>query len=141
MSEARLDFKMRYYQAFLTYLKNLKRTGKHIIICGDVNTAHQEIDLYHPKENSKNSGFLPQERAWLDELFAAGFIDSFREINHDTNQYTWWDVRTGARARNIGWRIDYFFINKEAKKLLKNATIMPEVMGSDHCPITISVDL
>lgn len=141
MSATRLEFKLGYYQAFLKFLKKLKGTGKHIIICGDVNTAHREIDLFHPKQNIKNSGFLPQERAWLDELFTAGFIDTFREKNSEPLNYTWWDVRTGARARNIGWRIDYFFINKEAQKLLENAKIMPEVMGSDHCPISITMDL
>ena len=141
MNAERLKFKMGYYAAFLKFLIKLKATGKHVIICGDVNTAHREIDLAHPKENEKYSGFLPGERAWLDELLAAGFIDTFRSFNSNPEQYTWWDQKSRARERNVGWRIDYFFINKDAQNLLKDATIMPEVMGSDHCPIKILLDV
>lgn len=140
-NDTRLQYKMAYYEAFLKFMIELKKTGKAIIICGDVNTAHKEIDLFHPKANQKFSGFLPEERAWLDKLFEHGFVDTFREFNQEPLQYTWWDVKSKARERNIGWRIDYFFIDKAHLKNVTSATIMPEVMGSDHCPISITLNI
>jgi len=100
-----------------------------------VNTAHQEIDLARPKENQKISGFLPEERAWLDKIIAHGYIDTFRHFHKEPGQYTWWDMKTGARARNVGWRIDYFFVTENMLNNVENAFIMPDVTGSDHCPI------
>jgi exodeoxyribonuclease-3 len=100
-----------------------------------VNTAHQEIDLARPKENQKISGFLPEERAWLDKIIAHGYIDTFRHFHEEAGQYTWWDMKTGARARNIGWRIDYFFITENLINNVEKPFIMPDVTGSDHCPI------
>lgn len=138
-SQERLDYKMDFYHDFLSHLQREQAAGKNIVVCGDYNTAHQEIDLAHPKENSKTSGFLPIERAWLDELVQAGFIDTFREFEKDPQHYTWWDVRTRARERNVGWRIDYFFINQSLKPRLQNAFILPEIMGSDHCPLGIEL--
>jgi len=135
----RLQYKMDFYEAFLKHLKKLLKQDKKIAICGDVNTAHKEIDLARPKENEKISGFLPQEREWIDKLLKAGFIDTLRVYNQKPEQYTWWDMMTRARDRNVGWRIDYFFISDNLKDNLKNAFILPEVMGSDHCPVGIEL--
>lgn len=135
----RLKYKMDFYDSFLATVKKLKKAGKKIVICGDVNTAHNEIDIARPKENEKISGFLPEERAWIDKFIDAGFIDTFRIFHDDPDQYTWWDMITRARERNVGWRIDYFFISDNMKKQIKDAFILPEVMGSDHCPIGIEI--
>ena len=137
----RLDFKMRFYDSFLDHAENLRKTGKAIIACGDYNTAHKEIDLKNPKANEKNSGFLPIERAWMDKLVETGYVDTFRISNQEPEQYSWWTYRMNARSRNIGWRIDYFFINEEHKDMVKNAFILPEIMGSDHCPVGIELDV
>lgn len=136
-SAERLQFKMQFYDAFLDYANKLKKKGKKLIICGDVNTAHKEIDIARPKENSTVSGFLPEERAWMDKFISSGYIDTFRMFNQEPNNYTWWDMVTRARERNVGWRIDYFFVSENAKIDIKDAFILPEVMGSDHCPIGI----
>jgi exodeoxyribonuclease-3 len=138
-SVERLKFKMDFYDAFLDYVEPLRKDGKKLIICGDVNTAHKEIDLARPKENSKISGFLPEERAWLDKFVARGYIDTFRYFNQESEQYTWWDVKSRARERNVGWRIDYFFVTENLKSQLIKAAIMSEVTGSDHCPIVLVV--
>jgi exodeoxyribonuclease III len=138
-SEERLAFKLRFYDAFLDHIKELDDAGENIIICGDVNTAHHPIDLARPKENETVSGFLPIERAWLDRFIGAGFIDTFREGNQEPGQYTWWDYKTRARSRNVGWRIDYFFINHRMRSHLISSTIRSEIMGSDHCPIELVV--
>jgi exodeoxyribonuclease-3 len=135
----RLQYKMDFYEAFLKHLKKLLKLDKKIVICGDVNTAHKEIDLARPKANEKISGFLPEEREWIDKLLDAGFIDTLRVFNQKPEQYTWWDMMTRARDRNVGWRIDYFFISDNLKDNLKNAFILPEVMGSDHCPVGIEL--
>ena len=140
-SEKRLKYKIDFYEAILSYFDDLISIGRKVIICGDVNTAHKEIDLARPRENSKVSGFLPIERAWIDKLLAHGFIDTFRFFNSDPGHYTWWDLKSRARSRNVGWRIDYFFISDNLKKDLKSAFIMSEVMGSDHCPIGIDLEL
>lgn len=140
--EERLNFKMQFYADFLLYLKELLGQGKEIIICGDVNTAHKEIDLTHPKANANTSGFLPIERAWIDDLLKLGFIDTFREINGDVKEkYSWWSYRMKARQRNVGWRIDYFFISKNLKAKLKDAFIREDIFGSDHAPVGIEIDL
>jgi len=136
----RLKYKMQFYNAFLDYAVKLKNNGKKIIICGDVNTAHKEIDLARPKENEDVSGFLPEERAWIDRFLAAGFIDTFRIFNKEPDNYSWWDLKSGARARNVGWRIDYFYISENLRKNLKDAFILAKVMGSDHCPIGIEIN-
>jgi exodeoxyribonuclease-3 len=135
----RLDFKLDFYDTFLGFTDNLKAEGKNIVVCGDFNTAHKEIDLARPKENEKVSGFLPIERAWIDTFIDHGYVDTFRHFNKEKDQYSWWDVKTRARERNVGWRIDYFFVNKEFLPNVKNAFIMQEVMGSDHCPIGIEI--
>jgi exodeoxyribonuclease III len=138
-SKERLAFKLDFYDAFLRYSKRLMKAKKQLVVCGDVNTAHKEIDLARPKENSKISGFLPEERAWLDRFLEAGFIDSYRELDPSPGKYTWWDLKTSARERNVGWRIDYFYITKGLRKRLKRAYIKAEVQGSDHCPIGIEL--
>ena len=140
-NQERLDYKLDFYDTFLAYADNLKAKGKNIVVCGDFNTAHKEIDLARPKENEKISGFLPIERAWIDTFIDHGYIDTFREFNKQSEQYSWWDMKTRARERNVGWRIDYFFVNKEFMKYVKNAFILQEVLGSDHCPIGIEIEV
>ncbi len=139
MNEERLKYKMDFYEEVLKYFIKLKKSGKKLVICGDYNTAHKPIDLARPKENEKVSGFLPIERAWMDKLVASGFIDTFRISNQDPGHYTWWDQLSRARERNVGWRIDYHFISEGLKPFLFDASILPEVMGSDHCPVGISL--
>jgi len=135
----RLKYKMDFYYAFQKHAVDLVKQGKKIIICGDVNTAHKEIDLARPKENSKVSGFLPEEREWIDGFLAEGFIDTLRMFNDKPEVYTWWDQVTRARERNVGWRIDYFYISENLKKNITNAFVLPDIMGSDHCPIGIEI--
>ena len=136
----RLQYKLDFYEAFLDYVLKLKDEGKSIIVCGDVNTAHKEIDLARPKANQKTSGFLPEERAWIDKLLAHGFLDTLRLFTDEGGIYTWWDVITRARERNVGWRIDYFFISENLRENITNAFTLPEVMGSDHCPVGIELN-
>jgi exodeoxyribonuclease-3 len=109
------------------------------VVCGDVNTAHKEIDLARPKENAKISGFLPEERAWIDKFLASGYVDTFRLFTKEGGHYSWWDLKSGARQRNVGWRIDYFYVSSDVAKRVKTACILPDVMGSDHCPIGIEL--
>jgi exodeoxyribonuclease III len=135
----RLRYKMEFYDVFLNYVDSLKNKGENLIICGDVNTAHNEIDLARPKENSKTSGFLPEERAWIDKFVSHGFIDTFRRFNKEPGQYTWWDMKSGARSRNVGWRIDYFFVSENLLPSVTGAFIQKDVMGSDHCPIGLTL--
>lgn len=138
MSEDRLQYKLEFYKEFLNFYKKQK---KPVIVCGDVNTAHNEIDLARPKENVDISGFLRIERDWLDTFEKEGLVDTFRYLHPQKVQYSWWSVRTGARKRNIGWRIDYFFITKDLLKDLKEAFIQDQIMGSDHCPLGIKIDI
>lgn len=140
-SEERLKYKMDFYDAFLVHVDELIKKGKRIVVCGDVNTAHKEIDLARPKENEKASGFLPEERAWIDKWISHGFVDTFRVFTSDGAHYSWWDYKSRARERNVGWRIDYFFISDNLRKHLEFAFIMPEVMGSDHCPVGIELHI
>jgi exodeoxyribonuclease III len=141
MGNKRVPYKMEFYDAFLNYADALVKAGKKLVFCGDVNTAHKEIDLARPKENVKNTGFLPEERAWMDKLVDHGYVDTFRRFNDKPEQYTYWDMKTGARARNVGWRIDYFFVSKNLLPSVTSAFILPEVQGSDHCPIGITLKL
>ena len=135
----RVPFKMGFYDAFLKVANKLKKSGKKLIITGDVNTAHTEIDLARPKENQKNTGFLPEEREWVTKFISNGYVDTFRHFSKDPHHYTWWDYKTGARARNIGWRIDYFFVSENLLPSVKKAFILKDVMGSDHCPVGIEL--
>jgi len=135
--DIRLKYKMDFYESFLLFTNRLREQGKKLVVCGDYNTAHKEIDIARPKENEKRSGFLPMERAWIDKFVSHGYVDIFRRFNEEPHQYTWWDLKTGARDRNIGWRIDYFFVTEDLAESVSQAFIMPEIMGSDHCPIGI----
>ena len=136
----RIDYKLRFYAQFLKLAKELMKK-KTVVICGDVNTAHKEIDLARPKENEKNTGFLPEERAWLDKFFTHGLTDTFRLFNSDGGNYTWWDYKTKARDRNVGWRIDYFIVDTASEKKVKKSYMMSDVQGSDHCPVAIEINL
>jgi len=141
MSDERLKYKMDFYEEFLGRLVDLKSHGERIVVCGDYNTAHKEIDLSHPKENVKVSGFLPEEREWMDRLVAHGFVDTFRMFHTDGGHYTWWDLKTRARERNIGWRLDYFFVSDDLAGAVRDAAIHPDVFGSDHCPVSLTLDV
>ncbi|MBI4426900.1 MAG: exodeoxyribonuclease III [Candidatus Magasanikbacteria bacterium] len=135
---SRLDFKLRFDDAILSHLKNLTKT-KPVVFTGDLNVAHEEIDLANPKENDGNPGFHPEERKWMTKFLKAGFIDTYRFLYPKKIQYSWWSYRFGARRRNVGWRIDYFCVSDKLKKQLKQAEILDKVMGSDHCPVTITL--
>jgi exodeoxyribonuclease-3 len=138
--EERLNYKMEFYDAFLEFINKLKKDGHNVIFCGDINTAHNEIDLARPKENEKNTGFLPMERAWMDELVNNGWVDVFRNLNPNKKDiYTYWDQKTRARERNVGWRIDYFFTNQSFLKNIKNFKTLTDYPGSDHCPIILEL--
>ena len=135
----RVPYKLEFSQEVAKLALKLEKK-KPVIVCGDVNTAHKEIDIARPKENENNTGFLPIERAWMDEFVGQGFIDTFRELHpNKSHAYTWWSFRTNARARNIGWRLDYFFITKGLLPQTKKAYIQNEVMGSDHCPVFLEL--
>ncbi len=133
---SRLDYRVQWDADFLKYLKKLEKK-KPVIFCGDLNVAHQEIDLTHPKANVGNHGFTPQERAGFTNFVNAGFVDTFREFHQEGGHYTWWSQISDARARNVGWRIDYFCISTALRPRLQEAFIMPQVFGSDHCPVGI----
>ena len=135
----RLDFKLDYYQALLDYCDRLHAKGENIIITGDINTAHQEIDLRNPKQNKKFSGFLPEERAWIDRYLDHGFVDAYRELYPDRIEYTWWTYVGNARARNVGWRLDYFLVSSQLMDSVQDVVIHDEVMGSDHCPVSLNL--
>jgi exodeoxyribonuclease-3 len=134
----RLPYRQQWDRDLLAYLKNLERT-KPVIWCGDLNVAHQEIDLANPRANVGNHGFTPEERAGFDAVVAAGFVDSFREFERGGGHYTWWSPMAGARSRNVGWRIDYVLLSQSLRPRLKRAFIEPAVPGSDHCPVGIEV--
>jgi len=133
--------KLEFYTRFLEVVAGYTRQGRSVIITGDVNTAYAEIDLARPKENVKKSGFMPEEREAMNAFFAAGLIDTFRALHPDEVKYTWWDQVTRARERNVGWRLDYFFVTPDLKDRVVAADIYPEVMGSDHCPISLTLNL
>ena len=133
MSRERLQYKLDFYNIFLDYVKDLQAKDKVIIVCGDVNTAHKEIDI------ADKTGFLPEERAWIDKFIESGFIDTFRYFNKEPNNYSWWDYKSKARDRNVGWRIDYFYISNNLVESLSSAFILKNIFGSDHCPIGIEI--
>ncbi|MCX7903385.1 MAG: exodeoxyribonuclease III [Caloramator sp.] len=139
MSDERLDYKLRFYDAVMEYSKKLLEEGKNLIICGDYNTAHREIDLKNPKQNEKSSGFLPIERESIDRFLDIGFIDAYRYFYPDKIEYTWWSYMFKAREKNAGWRIDYFFVSKNFISKVKNVEILTSVQGSDHCPVKLTI--
>ena len=137
MSPERLKYKMNFYDKFLKFVDSIE--NRNIVICGDVNTAHKEVDLARPKQNEMFTGFLPEERAWIDKFISHGYVDTFREFNPEGGQYSWWDYKTRSRERNVGWRIDYFYVTEKLKPRLDDGFILQDVMGSDHCPVGISL--
>ncbi len=137
----RLFYKMDFYEYFLKHINNLRERGEKVIFLGDVNTAHREIDLSRPKENENISGFLAEERRWIDKVIKNGYVDTFRELHPEEVKYSWWSQRSGARARNVGWRIDYVFVDESLMPRVKEAFILNEVMGSDHCPVGIEIEV
>jgi exodeoxyribonuclease III len=137
--EERLDYKLGFCEQLLLELQRFKE--RKVIICGDYNTAHQPIDLKNPRENEKYSGFLPVEREWIDRLISHGFVDVYRVLQPDTIQYSWWSYRFNCRAKNIGWRIDYHFVSENLLPFVSKPVIHDEVTGSDHCPLSLVVDL
>lgn len=141
-SDERLQYKLDFYDATLEFCEKLRGQGKSLIICGDYNTAHNEIDLARPNENVNVSGFLRIERDWMDKFESFGYVDTFRELHPDIAEaYSWWSYRTAARSRNVGWRLDYFYITPDLLPKLKRAEILSDVMGSDHCPVLIELDI
>ena len=137
-----VKFKLRFYDCFLEQVRNFEASGRQVICCGDVNTAHKEIDLSNPKANSKISGFLPEERVYMDHFREAGLVDTFRMLYPDKPEcYTWWSYKTRARERNVGWRIDYFFATEGLTPLINESNMMGDIMGSDHCPIYLDLDI
>lgn len=136
---ARLPYKLQFCDVIFQSLEASRSKGKNVIVCGDFNIAHKEIDLKNPKANRKNAGFLPEERSWMDGFVAAGYVDAFRQFEKGPDHYTWWSQRPGVRDRNIGWRLDYFFLNKEHSDRLVGARHLCDVKGSDHCPVVIDI--
>ena len=134
---ARVPYKLDFYARLLALCDALHAQGEGIILCGDFNTAHREIDLRHPKENQNTSGFLPEERVWIDHFLAHGFVDIYRMLYPERVQYTWWTYRVNARARNVGWRLDYFLISEGLTSQVKDLIIHDDIPGSDHCPVTL----
>ncbi len=141
MNDERLEYKLNFYKFFLEYAQSLRNQGKSLIVCGDFNTAHNEIDLKNPGPNSKRSGFLPVEREVLDDMIAAGYVDTFRYFHPETVKYSWWSYRFRARENNAGWRIDYFFVTRDLidSNRIKSAFIDNDILGSDHCPVGIDI--
>ena len=139
-SQERLDYKMAFYDAFLEFAEGLRAQGRNLVVCGDYNTAHHAIDLARPRENANTSGFLPIERAWMDRYEEHGYVDTFRQFNQEPGQYSYWDMKSRARDRNVGWRIDYVYVSSALMPTVTRAFILPEVMGSDHCPVGIELD-
>ncbi|MEE1884478.1 exodeoxyribonuclease III [Pedobacter flavus] len=137
--EDRQQKKFEFLDFFQPYISNLKTQYPNLIVSGDYNICHTEIDIHNPKSNAKSSGFLPEERAWIDLFIKNGFIDTFRHFNKDPHHYTWWSFRFGARSKNLGWRIDYQMATKEMEDRLKNVRILPDAVHSDHCPVLLEL--
>lgn len=138
-NDARLDFKLNYMAEFQDYVNTLKRDLPKLVICGDYNICHEAIDIHNPKQNKNTSGFLPVERAWIDQFIKNGFIDTFRHLNKDPHHYSWWSYRANARNNNKGWRIDYCMASDPLEANIQRAYILPEAKHSDHCPIGVEL--
>jgi len=137
---SRVPFKMAYKADFLSFCNDLRDSGRPVIFCGDVNTAHKEIDLARPRQNQKTTGFLPEERVWIDEVVSQGYVDTFRALYPDrAGAYSWWSYIGGARGRNVGWRLDYFFTSEDLQPRIASAAIHADVLGSDHCPVSLTL--
>ena len=137
----RVAYKLEFYDALLSYCGELRAKGHQLVVCGDFNTAHQPIDLARPAQNKKTSGFLPEEREALSRWLESGFVDSFRALHPDKEAYSWWTYRANARARNVGWRLDYLLVDEALMPLVQGASILGEVQGSDHCPVELELAL
>jgi exodeoxyribonuclease III len=137
----RMPYKLAFYESFLEHLDSLKAKGEKLVICGDFNVAHEEIDLARPKANKDTSGFLPEERAWMDKLIKHGYVDTFRHFNNEPGHFSWWSYRFKARDKDIGWRLDYFFITESLLESLTGAFILNDIQGSDHCPVGITLKI
>ena len=136
----RLKYKLEFYDAFLKFIAKLTKKGESVIFCGDVNTAHEAVDLARPKANEENTGFLPIERAWISKVIKSGYVDTFRAIYPGKkDMYTYWDQKTASRDRNVGWRLDYFFVSENLMKKVKDSTMLTDYFGSDHCPIELEL--
>ncbi len=140
-SEERQSVKFEFMDFFMDYATQLRWKFPHLIISGDYNICHRPIDIHNPKSNANSSGFLPEEREWMEKLINSGFIDTFRHFNSEPHNYTWWSFRANSRAKNLGWRIDYHLATKELQTKLKRAAILPEARHSDHCPIVLEIEL
>jgi exodeoxyribonuclease-3 len=138
--EDRQAFKMQWLDFFQNYINELKKSRKKLIISGDYNICHQAIDIHNPKSNANSSGFLPEEREWIDNFMKSGFVDSFRHFNKEPHNYSWWSFRANARAKNLGWRIDYNLVSQNLEKNMKRAAILAEAKHSDHCPVLLEID-
>lgn len=141
MGDIRQDFKMEFLTDFTKFILELRKERKQIIICGDYNICHKPIDINHPERHTKSSGFLPEERDWFDNFINTGMIDAFREFDQSPEKYSWWSYRANARDKNLGWRIDYHLISEETRPRLKNSVIYDNVKYSDHCPVSIEIDI
>ena len=139
--DERQDFKMLWLASFQKYLNKLKKERPNLILAGDFNICHKAIDIHNPVSNANSSGFLPEERAWMDQFLEQGFVDSFRHFNKEPHQYTWWSFRANSRNKNLGWRIDYQFATSSLEKQLKRSVLLPEARHSDHCPVLLEVKL
>lgn len=139
--DVRQDFKMEFLADFTNFILNLRKERKKILICGDYNICHKPIDINNPKRHVKSSGFLPEEREWFDQFVATGMIDTFREFDQSANKYSWWSYRAGSRGKNLGWRIDYHLISEEVLPQLKDAKILNDVVHSDHCPVSVTLEI
>jgi exodeoxyribonuclease-3 len=139
--DERQSFKMKFLADFQKYIDDLKKKRPNLLVSGDVNICHTEIDIHNPISNKDTSGFKPEERAWVTQFLASGFVDSFRHLNKEPKNYTWWSYRAGARKRNLGWRIDYHLISTPLTTKLKRSVILPEAVHSDHCPSLVELDV
>ena len=137
--DLRQAFKMEWLGAFLNYINQLKATYPKLVICGDFNICHKAIDIHNPKSNANTSGFLPEEREWMEQFINSGFVDSFRHFNQEPHQYSWWSYRAGSRAKNLGWRIDYNFVTDNLKNKISRSVILPSAIHSDHCPVLLEM--
>ena len=139
-NSARLEFKLKFMAAFQKYVNELKKDIPNLVICGDYNICHEAIDIHNPVANKNSSGFLPVEREWIGNFIDSGFIDSFRHLNKEPHNYTWWSYRANSRANNKGWRIDYHMVSKPLQENIKRAVILPNAKHSDHCPLMVELD-
>lgn len=138
--DLRQIFKMKWLKDFTTYIKTLRATHPNLLLCGDFNICHKEIDIHNPKSNAKTSGFLPEEREWMEQFINDGFIDTFRHFNKDPHQYSWWSYRAGSRGKNLGWRIDYNMASQNIEHRLRRSVILPDALHSDHCPVLLDIE-